>query len=86
MFVQHELPDDAPVVRWPRAESQVHLPALISRAFGVSTSQARRNVAQGGVKIDGQPVPNGSLDVDAAEVDGKLLQLGKRRFARVRVG
>jgi hypothetical protein len=30
-------------------------------------------------------VPNGSLDLPASEVNGKVLQLGKRRFARVRV-
>ena len=64
---------------------RVHLPALIARAFGVSTSEARRSLAQGGVRLDGVQVANGSLDVDPAEVDGKVLQLGKRRFARVEV-
>jgi tyrosyl-tRNA synthetase len=54
-------------------------------AFGVSSSEARRGITQGGVRIDGQPIPGGLLDVDAAEVDGKVLQWGKRRFARVRV-
>jgi tyrosyl-tRNA synthetase len=85
LFVQHELPDDAPEVHWPGAEDEVHLPALLSRAFGISTSEARRKLTQGGVKIDGRAVPNGSFDVAAGDVDGKLLQLGKRRFARVRV-
>ncbi len=92
-FVRHELPADVPAVEWPGADgsvsgasgSVVHLPTLLARAFGISTSEARRNLAQGGVKLDGQPVANGSLDVDAAEVDGKVLQLGRRRFARVRV-
>jgi tyrosyl-tRNA synthetase len=37
------------------------------------------------VKLDGEPVANGSLDVPVEEVAGKVLQLGKRRFARVRV-
>jgi hypothetical protein len=31
-------------------------------------------------------VDNGRLDVPASDVDGKVLQLGKRRFARVQVG
>jgi tyrosyl-tRNA synthetase len=83
---QHEAPSEVPDVVWPASEPVVHLPALLSRAFGVSTSEARRNLAQGGVRIDGEPVANGSLDVDAADIDGKILQLGKRRFARVRVG
>ena len=70
---------------WPAGEDHVHLPALLSRAFGISTSEARRSLAQGGVRVDGEPVGNGALDVDPALVDGKVLQLGKRRFARVRV-
>ena len=74
-----------PELQWPRDGGTVHLPAVIARAFGVSTSEARRSIAQGGVKIDGQPVANGSLDLDAAALDGKVLQLGKRRFVRVRV-
>ena len=63
----------------------MHLPALLARAFGVSTSEARRSLAQGGVRLDGEPITNGSLDLPAADIDGRVLQLGKRRFARVRV-
>jgi tyrosyl-tRNA synthetase len=82
-FIHHEIPTDPPEVRWPRQDGTVHLPALLAGAFAVSTSEARRAIAQGGVKIDGEPVRNDSLDLDAAEIDGKVLQLGKRRFARV---
>jgi tyrosyl-tRNA synthetase len=82
---RHELPEDVPTLDWSAAEPKVHLPALLARAFGISTSEARRALAQGGVKLDGHPIANGSLDVDAREVDGKVLQLGRRRFVRVRV-
>jgi tyrosyl-tRNA synthetase len=91
VHLRHELPTDVPDVEWSvsagsgSSGSTVHLPALLARAFGISTSEARRSLTQGGVRLNGQPVTNGSLDVDAAEVDGKVLQLGKRRFARVRV-
>jgi tyrosyl-tRNA synthetase len=86
LHLRHELPDEIPEVQWSSGNgSLVHLPVLLSRAFGISTSEARRNLAGGGVRVDGEPVANGSLDVDAAELDGKVLQLGKRRFARVRV-
>ena len=84
-FVRHELPADASEVEWPHDGGVVHLPALLSRAFGISTSEARRNLAAGGVKIDGEQVSNGSLDVEVEVVDGKILQLGKRRFVRVRI-
>jgi tyrosyl-tRNA synthetase len=86
VHVRRELPDEVPIVDWAVADGAlVHLPALLALAFSVSTSEARRALTQGGVKLDGLPVPNGSLDVGAADVDGKVLQLGKRRFARVRV-
>ena len=85
VHVQHELPDDAPFVDWAESGPTVHLPALLQQAFGVTTSEARRALAQGGVKLDGEPVSNGSLDVPVEDVAGKVLQLGKRRFARVRV-
>jgi tyrosyl-tRNA synthetase len=75
-----------PVVAWPADRPEVHLPALLADAFGISTSEARRSLAQGGVKLDGQPLTGDVLDRLASDVDGKVLQLGKRRFARVRVG
>ncbi len=85
LHVRRELPTDVPVVEWDAGEDRIHLPALIAHAFGVSTSEARRSLASGGVRLDGVAIANRSLDVDRAEVDGKVLQLGKRRFARVRV-
>jgi tyrosyl-tRNA synthetase len=85
VHVRHEVPDEVPVVDLTKTGASVHLPALLQQAFGVSTSEARRALAQGGVRLDGEPVANGSLDVPVGEVEGKVLQLGKRRFARVRV-
>ncbi len=63
-------------------DDPVHLPALIATAFGLSTSEARRMIAQGGVKLDGEPVSE--LDLPRSEVLGKVLQAGKRRFAKAR--
>jgi tyrosyl-tRNA synthetase len=82
-FIEGEIPPDVPDVPWPRGDGSVHLPALMRDAFGVSTSEARRAIAQGGVRIDGDVVE--PLDVPAEELDGKVLQWGKRRFARVRL-
>jgi tyrosyl-tRNA synthetase len=60
----------------------VHLPALIREIFGLSTSEARRLIAQGGVKLDGAPTAD--LDVPRAILEGAVLQVGKRQFARLR--
>jgi tyrosyl-tRNA synthetase len=86
VHIQRQAPEDMPDVTWPADQPVVHLPALLERAFGITRSEARRSLAQGGVKLDGEAVGNGSLDVPAPEIDDKVLQLGKRRFARVRVG
>ena len=77
---EHAAPDDVPEHVLPPGET-VHLPAVIADAFGLSTSEARRMIAQGGVKLDGTTVA--TLDVGRAEAGGKLLQAGKRRFARL---
>jgi tyrosyl-tRNA synthetase len=73
-------PDDVPEVALA-ADDPVHVPALIASAFGLSTSEARRMIAQGGVKLDGIVVSE--LDIPRTEAAGKLLQAGKRRFARL---
>jgi tyrosyl-tRNA synthetase len=84
-FVRHEVPERVAEVRWDGGAT-IHLPKLLAEAFGISTSEARRSIAQGGVKLDGHQVEDDLLDLDAVDVDGRVLQLGKRRFARVRVG
>ncbi len=86
IHIRHEAPEDMVSVTWPADRPEVHLPALLADAFGISTSEARRMLTQGGVRLDGEVVGNGALDLPASAVDGKVLQLGKRRFARIRVG
>ncbi|MCZ7587923.1 MAG: tyrosine--tRNA ligase [Gaiella sp.] len=68
---EHRLPDGDPV----------HLPAVLAGAFGLSTSEARRLIAQGGVKLDGATVTE--LDASREGLAGRLLQAGKRRFVRL---
>jgi tyrosyl-tRNA synthetase len=80
---EHQAPDDVPEVPLPDGDP-VHLPALLVDALGLgSTSEARRLIAQGGVKLDGEPVTD--LDVPRGRLDGSLLQAGKRRFARLTI-
>jgi tyrosyl-tRNA synthetase len=62
----------------------VFLPELIAEVFGESRSQARRLLAQGGVKLDGEVVGPEALELPADRLDGAVLQLGKRRFKRLR--
>jgi tyrosyl-tRNA synthetase len=73
-------PDDVPEFALPPGDP-VHLPALLAAAFGLSTSEARRLIAQGAVKIADAPVSE--LDLPRAALEGALLQAGKRRFVRL---
>ncbi len=73
--------DAIPTYRLPDGDP-VHLPAVIADAgLATSTSEARRLTAQGAVKIDGEPTAE--LDIPRQELGGALLQVGKRRFARL---
>jgi tyrosyl-tRNA synthetase len=87
VHVAREVPDDIPEVSLKDADGvnngQVHLPALIAGTFEMSTSEARRLLAQGGVKLDGESLDAERLDVPLDEVSGRVLQVGKRRFARL---
>ncbi len=84
LFVRHEVPEDVEELKF--SEDPVHLPALVADAFGVSRSEARRSITQGGVKLDGETLPGEPLDLPASDLDGKVLQLGKRRFRRLMIG
>src|SRR3954469_24810861 len=88
VFVQHSAPEEMPEVGLGeyRADGNglVHLPRLIAGAFGVSSSEGRRLIQQGGVKLDGEAVPAEPLDHEVDSLDGRVLQVGKRRFCRLR--
>jgi tyrosyl-tRNA synthetase len=78
---RHEAPEDVPNVALPDGDP-VHLPALLVDRLGIgSTSEARRLIQQGGVKLNGSPA--NELDVPRDALAGALLQVGKRRFARL---
>jgi tyrosyl-tRNA synthetase len=77
---RHEAPEDLPEV--PLSGEIVHLPRLLVDAFGISTtSESRRLISQGGVKLDGEVITD--LDLPRERLAGRLLQVGKRRFGRL---
>src|SRR3954453_6246812 len=90
LHVEHGLPDEMPELDLSSDpglrsgdDGEVHLPQLISSAFEMSTSEARRLLSQGAVKLDGEALDGQRLDLPAAELSGKVLQVGKRRFLRL---
>jgi tyrosyl-tRNA synthetase len=77
-----EAPEDVPEIALP-GDDPVHLPALLANAFGISTSEARRLIAQGAVRVNGAAITE--LDVPRADLAGAVVQAGKRRYARLTV-
>jgi tyrosyl-tRNA synthetase len=75
-----EAPEEVPDVSLPDGDP-AHLPAvLVEHGLAASTSEARRLIAQGAVRLDGTVVED--VDVPRARLAGALLQAGKRRFLR----
>jgi len=79
---RHEAPEEVPEATFRAADGVVYLPGLLVELAGNSASHWRRQIDQGGVKLDGGSVSG--YEVAAALLDGALLQAGKRRFFRLR--
>ena len=88
IFAQKQVPTGMPEVVVPPAQTSdgkigiVHLVVLAGHAE--SNGEARRLVRQGAVTINGERVADENAEV--AVHDGDVLQVGKRRFVRVKVG
>jgi tyrosyl-tRNA synthetase len=77
---ERQAPDSVPQTSLP-AGDPIHLPALLASTFGISTSEARRLIAEGAVRVNGDAISE--LDLPRASLDGALLQAGKRRYIRL---
>jgi tyrosyl-tRNA synthetase len=84
VFKQHMVPED--IAEIPIAlEAEVYLPGLLhTLGLVASAGEGRRMIDGGGVKLDGEQVPRGEYTVARARVEGRVVQVGKRRFARPR--
>jgi tyrosyl-tRNA synthetase len=89
LFVRHEAPEQVEELDLtPYLDDgdtpRIHLPQLLADAFAISSSEARRLLKQGGIRLDGEALDGERLDLDPAELEGRVLQAGKRRFRRLR--
>ena len=81
VFKANKLPDDMPEVN---VEEGVWIcKALVDAGIEPSTSQARRDIKQGAVRIDQEKVTDEKTNLEKGEY---ILQVGKRKFAKVKVG
>ena len=81
VFRSKGVPDDIPTVLVDASES-VWLPGLLSEAgLTQSNGEARRLIAQGAVKVEGERIEDETIDGSA--LAGRVVQVGKRRFVRI---
>jgi tyrosyl-tRNA synthetase len=79
---QGEAPAEVPEATFAAGDSgAVYLPAVLQSVFGQSASHWRRQIDQGGVRVNGEAVA--AYDLEPAALDGSVVQAGRRQFVRV---
>jgi len=81
IFQQRELPSDMPIYRLPGDQPVGILELLMGAGLAQSSSEARRLVAQGGVRVDDAKVED--IQTRVAVKDGTILRVGKRKFVKI---
>jgi tyrosyl-tRNA synthetase len=85
-FRDRNVPKEVPGAPIPPSAidgERVYLPRVLAElGLAGSRSEARRLIAQGGVRLNGEVVPGEELDV--ADVRDGLLQVGRRRWVRLK--
>ena len=84
---EHEIPEEvteAPIPPAAVTDGRVWLPRLLAATgLAASNADARRLIEQGGVRIDGRPVTDPDAEFAPADLTGRVLQVGRRRFLRL---
>jgi tyrosyl-tRNA synthetase len=82
--VRREVPEDAPEAVLPEDTREVWIVDLITRAgFAKTNGEARRLMRGGAVRLDGETIEDERLSLLTESLEGKVLQVGKRRYARL---
>jgi tyrosyl-tRNA synthetase len=84
VHVQREAPEEIEDATFAGDGGVVHLPAVMAEEFGISRSQARRLIDEGGVTLGETQLTAGEHDLPLERADGQVLKVGKRRFRRLR--
>ncbi len=84
-----EVPEEVPEVElapeWASAGGRYWLPGLLAATgLAASRSEGRRLIAQGGVRLDGETITDPETELPAEALRGRVLQVGRRRFVRLR--
>jgi tyrosyl-tRNA synthetase len=92
VFKAHDVPSDIAEITVPVGEFRdgtIRVARLLALAFPsavASNREGKRLIEQGGVRLDGERVEDSELALSKADVGGRLLQLGRRHWARLLSG
>ncbi|MEN6306582.1 MAG: tyrosine--tRNA ligase [Anaerohalosphaeraceae bacterium] len=81
VFAQNQLPDDKPVIKLSKTTCSTT--EILVTSFDVSSSEAKRMVKQGGVKINGEKIDDPNQQLQLA--DGTTVQFGKRKVVEIKI-
>jgi tyrosyl-tRNA synthetase len=88
IFKEKDRPEtvpEAPIPACAVRDGRVWLPRLLTETGLVSSNgEARRLMEQGGVRVDDVVVSDPNTEMEAAALAGAVLQVGKRKFLRIR--
>ena len=80
VFEEKLNPDDIPTFK-TKARNIVEV--LVETKLAASKSEARRLIAQGGIKVDTKEIKDENFEIGPIDADGVVIQKGKRYFAKV---
>ena len=88
LFKDKELPEEieeVEVALTPGDDGLVYVPGvLVGLGFAASAGEARRLIDGGGVKLAGEALNTGEYNVDPSRLAGQVIQVGKRKYARIK--
>lgn len=85
VFKKHDMPDDIEEHEVDLSAEKIYIPKLLCElGMASSAGEGRRAIDGGGVRLDGEPISAGVYNLDSAGLNGAVIQVGKRRFARIK--
>ena len=83
VFQKHNMPKDMPEITWEGEVTIGVIDLLVTLELFKSKSEARRMIVNGGVRINEEKVTETDRTIQVA--DGMIVQVGKRKFRRMRL-
>lgn len=87
LFKKKQIPDEVEEFQISREEAKKGdmwiISILVDSGLVSSNGEARRMMKQGAIKLDGVRIDDDSMEIELKEIDGKILQKGKRHFRKI---